>query len=204
MSPIKQYISVLHSSKFYPGFVLLGANIILLIILIFIAFKAYDQYTYSEQIQAELAETKQNINLIRNNRSLLSERIDGYNLILEKLIPDDESYFAVISALDQLETRTGVSIKSYTINLESTTEDKLALQVNVEGQQEAIDLFLKEYPYISGRLLTSESTSLTSDADISYSFTLNFYHKKFENGASGGRQITEQELLFLDEISTRM
>lgn len=204
MSNIKDYTSLLNTPKFYPSFVLLGANIVLLVIAIFISVKAYDQYVYSSQIQTDIDKTKSDINLIRNNQSLLSERIDEYNKLLEKLIPDEETYFSVISALDLLESRTGVTIASYTINLQSTTEEKLALQVSVVGEKEAVDKFLDEYMYVGGRLLTSESIIIGGDVETTYSFILNFYHKPYADGGTTARKITQKDLDYLDEVKSKL
>jgi hypothetical protein len=154
--------------------------------------------------QDKVQEMKATITLIRNNQSIFNGRIEEYNDELKQLIPDQESYFSVISTLEQLASRTGVVINSYSVNLNSTTEEKLTLSVTIEGDENSIQEFIKQYRYGGGRLLTTDGLNITPDDLQSVTFSLNFYHNEFKDTVSSNSRVTTEDLQKLDEIKTQL
>ena len=121
--------------------------------------RLYGDYNALQTRSQEIEDARTSVRLIQNNKTLVSQNIDEYNKILEKVIPDKESYFLVITALEQLAARTGVRVVSYSIDLTSTTEEKLTLEVEIVGDLASIENFMKEYHFAGGRLITNERLS---------------------------------------------
>lgn len=98
--------------------------------------------------------------------------------LLKRLIPDVESYFSIIFALEELSKQTNFIITSYIINLQSSTQNKLSLTVQGTGNRDSFLTFLKEYNFTGGRLITAEKIEYSADISGGSSLNLNFYTKK--------------------------
>lgn len=188
----------------YPTLVIVVLDLILLAGLIYFGLQLRTTYTNMIASQDKVQKMKATITLIRNNQSVFDGRIDEYNELLEQLIPDNESYFSVISTMEQLSTRTGVIINSYSVNLDSTTEEKLTLSVTVEGTEETLQKFIQEYKYGGGRLLTTDGLDITPDKLESITFSLNFYHNEFRDTVSSSSRVASSDLELLDEIKIQL
>jgi hypothetical protein len=201
-------LSTLTSQLKNPKYYFIYARIVFCLLLLggslYLGFQAYDNFTQYDAVNTELNTARDNANLIRNNEQILSANIDSYNELLGNLIPDQESYFQVILALENLATKTGVNITSYSIDLTSTTENKLTLQVDIEGTEESLENLLKEYMFISGRLLTNENVTISKKDDGKMKFSINFYHSLPDGSASNTEQVTQKDLEFLDSIKQKM
>ena len=189
----------------YPILLLGIIDLGLVIGVFFIGNTLYQKYLSVQAEKDKISQLKSRVVLVRNNKEIFDGRVDEYNEILEKLIPDEESYFSVITALDALANRTGVSITSYSINLKSTTEEKLTLSLVIDGDQEALNKLLADYMFAGGRLITNEeSTIAVEEEEQSLSISFNFLHKKFNNTVISSVVVSERDIQFLDEVKQKM
>ena len=201
---IKVIKSLLLNKNVYPTVIVVTLDVILLGILIFYGFKLQSRYDEMLATEEKVQKMKATITLIRNNRNLFSGDTEKYNTILESLIPEEESYFNVITALENLTQKTGVVIDSYSVNLSSTTEEKLTLKVDITGDETSIQKFIQEYKYASGRLITTEEMEINSEKLDSLSFSVNFYHNKFKDTVSPDSKVMKADLIKLDEIEEQL
>jgi hypothetical protein len=189
----------------YPIIFLVLINIGLLFGLFYIGNNLYQKYLTLRTEKDEISILKSRVVLARNNKEIFAGRIDEYNELLEKLIPDEESYFSVITALDALANRTGVTISSYSINLKSTTEEKLTLTLNIEGDQDSLNKLLADYLFTSGRLIINEESSIMNDAEKqNLNISFNFFHKQYKEKAISTAVVNEKDIRFLDEVKAKL
>jgi len=201
---LKGLKTLFQNKRVYPTILLVTIDVVALGLLIYFGLRINTLYNEMISNQNQVQEMRATVNLIRNNRNLFENDTEQYNEILEKLIPDQESYFLVISALDQLSERTGVVIDSYSVNLNSSTEEKLTLTVNVVGTPEAIQKFIQEYKFVSGRLITSEKIEISQDNLESMTFSLNFFHNEFRDTVGLDSRVTQEDLDRLLEIGEQL
>ena len=166
--------------------------------------RLYGDYNALQTRSQEIEDARTSVRLIQNNKTLVSQNIDEYNKILEKVIPDNESYFLVITALEQLAVRTGVRVVSYSIDLTSTTMEKLTLEVVIEGNLASIENFMKEYQFAGGRLITNERLSLNLKDLQNITFSLNFFHKEFQDGVEGSSIAGKNDIKEIDDIASKL
>lgn len=201
---LKSVKTVLKRRSIYPTAMLFLINIAIVIGIITLGNNLFLKYKILETEKDALFKLRSKVVLVRNNKEIFNGKIEEYNIILGRLIPDEESYFSVISALETLASKTGVTIDTYTIDLKSTTVEKLTLSLGISGDPGAINQLLQNYTYVSGRLLTNEKSTFSSDEDqkeVSISF--NFYHKPFKDAVSPGTIINEKDIQLLEEISLK-
>lgn len=182
--------AVVLTREFIPIAAFLAVDLVLIIFAAYLGYTAYNKQQEMVQQQYVTEAMKSNADLVQANKSLLSERIEDYNRVLDQLIPDTETYFSVIAAFEQLGARTGVSVESYSINLTETTEEKLSLDLNIIGDLEAIATLLRDYHFVSGRFLTNEEVTLTFGEDVVIDFTVNLVHKPYVPQLGGVADIT--------------
>lgn len=138
-------------------------------------FELYSDFNVQNKLTAQLTEE---VRVLQDNKQLLAD-VEDFNETLSQLIPDTESYFQVISALEQLEETTGIVIDTYSINLEQTTQEKLSLDVSIDADVNSFEAFLQKYHFGSGRLLVNDAISFKPNELSSTNVTLHFYHKAF-------------------------
>ncbi len=194
----------LQNKNVYPTVIIVFFDIILLAGLVYFGLQLRATYTEMIASQDKVQEMKATITLIRNNQTIFNGRIEEYNEILDQLIPNSESYFSVISTLEQLSAKTGVAINSYSVNLDATTEEKLTLSVVILGDATSLQKFIQEYKYGGGRLLTTDGLNMTPQELESITFSLNFYHNQFRDTVSSSSQVSSSDLELLDEIKTQL
>lgn len=193
-----------YNKKVYPTLLILVVDLLLIVGLIYFGLQLRTKYTDLITSEDDVQSMKATITLIRNNQSIFNGRIDEYNELLEELIPNNESYFSVITTLEQLAARTGVVINAYSVNLDSTTEEKLTLSVTIEGDATSLQRFIQEYKYGGGRLLTTDGLNITPDELESMVVSLNFYHNEFRDTVSSTSRVAASDLELLDTIRTQL
>ncbi len=200
LDQIKRFIL---NANFLPIALFLVMDIVLLGFIIYLGLNTWNLYNDLEIKKSELESTKQAATLIKNNKALLEENIETYNEILNELIPNEESYFKVIAAFEKLGAKTGVNIQSYSINLDDTTEEKLSLELTVSGTRENVEQLLRDYKYVSGRLITNEEMTVTFEDGAATSFTVNLIHRPFVSSDSQVTDtITQEDVDFLEDIQS--
>jgi len=94
----------------------------------------------------EISDLKKKSQLVSYKQEIINEGIDlaQTNKLFTKLIPNEEDFFSVITALEKISLETNFLIVNYSINLKSSTKNKLSLTVEGKGDQDAFFKFLKE------------------------------------------------------------
>ncbi|PIQ73736.1 hypothetical protein COV58_00845 [Candidatus Roizmanbacteria bacterium CG11_big_fil_rev_8_21_14_0_20_36_8] len=176
-------------------------DVFLLAVLIYFSFKTFGVQTEYVSSLANIESIKSSVLLIKNNKKLLNKELKVYIDLLDNLIPDTESYFRVIDALEQLEKAHNVNVESYSINLQQTTEEKMSLELAIQGSKEDIESLIGSYQFISGRLITNDALNINLKESNSISFPISLYHKKYENVESEETVIiSKEDIDFLDQI----
>src|SRR3989344_2958435 len=201
----KKLINLIKSKLFLPTALYVVIDIVLLVFIIFIFFTCYDRYFEIKSREVEIEDLKLSADLIKGNKDLMQENVEYYNELLDKLIPHEENYFQVISALNRLENETGAIIHSYSINLNETTEKKLSLLLTVGGDEESIADLLERYLYSSGRLITNGEVTVSFDNLSSFSFAINMIHIPKEDVILPDVVIIkEDDILLLEKIGREL
>ena len=201
---LKRFSELFQNKVAVSTFVVVVLLITTLTAAIVIGLRLYGDYSALQLRSQEIEDARTSVRLIQNNKTLVSQNIDEYNKILEKVIPDNESYFLVITSLEQLAARTGVRVVSYSIDLTSTTEEKLTLEVEIEGDLASIENFMKEYQFAGGRLITNERLSLNLKDLQNITFSLNFFHKEFQDGVEGSSIAGKNDIKEIDDIASKL
>lgn len=163
--------SLFKTKGFYNVFFLVIIDIILFGLLLYGFFFTYQRFSSLIQERVALEENRQKAQLVRNNKQQLETDIADYNAVLDRLIPNQESYFQIINAFEKLSLATNLPIENYTINVEDTTSEKISFSLRLTGSSQEVNSFLKNFNYSSGRLIVSDSWSLLNDGTVS---TLDF------------------------------
>ncbi len=151
---------------------------LLIIIVFYIGFTENAAYNKKNTIlKSENAVLINKINLI-NNVVPKSEILDEDIKFLNSLIPNTEDYFSIIYALEKLSQKTKFSIVSYSVNVATSTSQKLRISVTGIGDSQSFVDFLKDYNFSGGRLITSDKVSLDPNFSGSIIVDLTFYNKK--------------------------
>lgn len=180
INPYLKYL--LKENLGYIG-LLVGLIIVSIIAVYFLSIRISENQVIIDARAKEVKELQNKQNLIAaatsQNPQGLTEDVD----ILKNLIPDTEDYFSIVYALDELSQKTGFIISSYTINLASSSTNKLSLIVSGVGNSDAFLKFLQDYNLGGGRLITTEKIELNAKDVETFRLALNFYNKKVSEGA---------------------
>lgn len=197
--------SKLNLRPYYPLMILWGMNVVLAVVILIGVVQIANTVQNYIVIKETTQELQNKVDLVTENRKIDQEELDRMNMALAQLIPDDEDYFLVISALDRLTRQTGFSLTKYSINLSSSTSEKLALSIDGSGDEESFLKLLETYQYEGGRLITNERLEFSPNNLKSVELTLNFYHKKPTQVVdSGNKKITKQDMEFVQSLINKM
>lgn len=148
----------------------------------------------------KLVELQKNIRDLRLKKSILDPLIVGNEEGIEedvkamnKLIPETEDYFLIISSLEELSAKTAFVITSYEVDLKKSQANKLSLNVTGIGDEQSFISFLQQYNFQGERLITIENISLGKEETGTFSLTLNFYSQKAS--AVGNNELNYQQAL---------
>lgn len=169
-------LKIIKSKLFLPTALYVVMDIILITFTVFLCIATYQKYQEVKKIELEITDLKVSVDLIKGNKDLVKENVSFYNELLDKMIPNEETYFQVISALDKLEDETGVIIYSYSIDLKQTTENKLSLSLTLGGDTKNVQDMLQRYVYSSGRLITNQKVDLDFTSLENFQFDINMIH----------------------------
>lgn len=104
--------------------------------------------------------------------------LDYVNSVLTMLIPSQEDYFSIIAALEKLSLETGFLITSYTINIQKSSEEKLSLVIEGQGDPDAFLRFLQEYNFSGGRLITIDKINFSQEDFSGSKINISVYTRK--------------------------
>lgn len=127
-------------------------------------------------LEATVSDIEARADNVRRNTTLTAEEMEEFNQKAAQLIPSEESYFSLISAMEQLSQKTGFVLSDYNIDLASEGQNKVAITVKGTGDIEDFLNFLEVYNYAGGRLVTVEQFDVPLENPESYNLVLNFYH----------------------------
>ncbi|PJC81284.1 hypothetical protein CO007_05415 [Candidatus Roizmanbacteria bacterium CG_4_8_14_3_um_filter_36_10] len=102
--------------------------------------------------------------------------MDEVNKVFTRLIPNEEDFFSIIVALDTISKKTNFIITGYSINLQTTNKNKLALTIGGAGDNEAFFNFLRDYRYVGGRLITIDKINYNTTTFAQTQLGVNFYN----------------------------
>ncbi len=165
----------------FPFILLIFANILILIFL-----HNFYRTTYKNNLLT-LKKTNQEIKKMEKAKQSLksmpftAEEIERYYQLINTLIPDSESVFKVIAALENLSQSTGFFITNYSLTpLGKTAGNENVLEVTVTGTGNREDFMnlLKNYNFASGRLITMDNLTLSPSTDSTIQLVFKFYSKK--------------------------
>ena len=136
----------------------------------------------------------------------MEDKVSTFNEALDQLIPSQESYFQIISALERLSINTGLKLDDYTINIQDTTSEKISFSMITEGTVSQIQNFFKTYNFASGRLIISEKMTLTqNDQNQSLSFDLSMFNAAYDIGqVTDIPAVKEEDVKMMEEVISQL
>lgn len=152
----------------------------LMVIIFFIPFQIRNYYNYQEKIKL----LEQDINQLARKKSIIfsinPKESNSLVQTLNSLIPPSEDYFSIFSTLENISSKTGFRIVSYSIKISQKPKDKIVVKVNGEGTPDSFLKFLESYQYKGSRLITMDNIEF-SPGNFKTSLALNFYTKEMKN-----------------------
>jgi hypothetical protein len=154
----------------------------------------------------EISDLKKKAELVSYKQEIIKEGIDlkEANNLFTKLIPNEEDYFSVIAAFEKISQDTNFLIINYSINLKSSTKDKLSLTIEGKGDQDAFFKFLKDFRYIGKRLITIDKIDYRSTGFLEVSLIVNFYSGKNNNMLTTASKLTDEEKKLIQTIKEKV
>jgi len=99
-------------------------------------------------------------------------------VVLSSFLPDEPNLYQIIKLIDQLASETRFVIHSYDLkHLEAKpdTLQKQSLKLVGSGTIEEFMMFLKQYKFITGKLLTVDDVNLTGSKRVLSNLSVNIY-----------------------------
>lgn len=158
----------------------------------------YDARNKSKRLQSELSY----YNLAKK---LVTEDVEEYNSLLRRLIPEREDYFAIIASLESLSIYTGIDVSRYSIELPPQGSSKYSLSILGTIPVELLPVFLENYQYGTGRLVTVESMSYRDAAENNVRIQLNMYNRDVEtSNVTRVGSLTEEDMELIRDIQVKI
>jgi hypothetical protein len=194
---------ILYDQKAF--FISLGVFVLLFFIVLIIYAKFNSQKKEVDLMSNEVVMLKNRYDTLKYNKSLTEDQIKEYNKLLASLVPETEDYFSIIYAIEEISKESHFSITDYTIDVSSTTKEKLTLSVAGQGDTDAFLSFLQEYQYAGGRLATIDKIQYGGITAGNTRIALNFYSKRFTfNESVQVPQLNKEEIEKLEAIRKKV
>ena len=138
-------------------------------------------YARATELQSSIEQTTNDIQNLKQKQQLVAAstqeqtNLDEDLQLMNRLIPQSQDYFTIIQSLENLSQQTQFQITSYTINLSSSTDTKLAIIVRGVGDSSAFVRFLDDYQLNGGRLITIEKVTINPLNPGEVQLNMNFY-----------------------------
>lgn len=167
--------------------------------------KSVENKSQIKTIFAEIEDLNSKKELIVLRGKLKNEGldIDEINKLFYKLVPEEEDFFSIISALEKISIETGFFITEYELNLSASSAKKISLNVYGIGNNNVFMSFLKEYNFGGGRLITINEISFSSQSVKGNKLTLTFYSGKAPE-STAKIIVNNQDKQFLKEIKNKI
>lgn len=165
-------------------FYIIGNVFIFILIIITVRVGLTENSSYNKKITALKTELSQLQNKVTLMQTIIpsSDKLDEDLNFLNTLIPNMEDYFSIIYALEKLSQKTNFIITEYSVNVRTSTVEKLKLSVNGIGDSQSFINFLKDYNFGGGRLITSDKIQLDPNFFGAIKIDLTFYAKSISAG----------------------
>ena len=176
------------------------------LLLIFCIVAANEYFSSQEKLAAlktEVDTLKAQSVTLTNNKQLVANNLDDYNLLLSHLIPDTEDFFSITLALERLSALSGFNILRYNIVLSSSTREKLSLTIEGDGNADSFLTFLENYQFAGGRLVTNEKLEFSTNSLGKIKLALNFYTKKNPTVTGTMAKLTPEDIKTLTTIKEK-
>lgn len=158
-------------------------------------------------IDKEIVDLQKKSEFVSYKQQIVNEGIDlpEVNKILTQLLPNEEDFFTVISALEKISKDTNFLMTSYAINLKATKKDQLALTVEGQGDDQAFFNFLKDYRYLGGRLITLDKIDYKTTGFAQIRLNINFYSGMEKASANEtAKQLSSKDKKLISEIMSKV
>jgi len=184
-------------------------SFIIFIILFCITLIFFARYNTQKKeigmMNREVSMLKNRYDTLKYNKTLSEDQIKDYNLLLASLVPETEDFFSIIYALEQISLASHFQITDYVIDVASTKNERLSITVQGEGDSDAFLVFLKEYQFSGGRLVTSNKIQFGGGSLGTTKVSLNFYSKRFTfNESIQIPKLYKEEIAKLEEIQKKI
>lgn len=157
--------------------IILAIGAIFLMVFAYFVFQIVTTNQLIEEARQEQTKLQGEISYFNLARQLTQNDVESYNTLLMRLIPEKEDYFSIIASLERLSLYTGLDVSRYSIDLPEQGNDKYTLSIVGTVPKNILPLFLANYQYGTGRLVTIESMTLNDSDENNVNLILNFYAK---------------------------
>lgn len=175
--------------------------IISILVLVYVFnYQIRDFFSY----QKKISDINQELTELQTKREIVysykPEELDVLIKTINALLPQQEDYFSIMSAIENISSRTGFRVLSYAVRFSQASRDKVTLEVEGYGTPDALIQFLQNYQYQGGRLITMDEIEFAPQSQKT-SFTLNFYAKEAKISSSGPLKIDKKIIDLVKKIS---
>ncbi len=162
--------------------VLFFLDILFIILIIFFYIQQIKQFNKQKSIlkdKIESSEKRKSLIELANNLKNRDIDVELINQYLNSLIPNNENFFSIITALENLSQETGFMIINYNLDFIDTNSKTVSLKITGIGDMDTFLEFLKNYRFNGGRLITinkidyypeDQTNSLTNEKNLYLTF----------------------------------
>lgn len=189
-------------SRYYAGVAAIWA----VALIFFVAFAVlffFSMNTYNEVqlTKDDLDNKKSEASYITLAEELAATKVNGYNALLQRLIPETEDYFSIIASLERMSIRTGLKITRYNLNLPTAGQEKFTLTIVGTVPIEDLPRFLNTYKFGTQRMVTIEAIQITNQPENNVRFTMNYYSKPVTGtNFSQVASLSQEDLTIMEEV----
>ncbi len=185
--------------------IIVGIGMVFLFLFAYFAFQVITTYQLIEETRAQQTKLQGEISYFNLASKLTADDVEGYNTLLLRLIPEVEDYFSIIASLERLSLYTGLDVSRYSIDLPEQGKDKYTLSIVGTVPQSILPLFLQNYQYGTGRLVTIESMTLSDAKENNINLVLSFYSQAVtpSNILKVG-SLSQEDVAMMQKIQAKM
>ena len=185
--------------------IIVGTGVIFLLFFAYFALQVATVYQLMDETRQQQTKLQGEISYFSLASKLAANDVEAYNTLLLRLIPEVEDYFSIIASLERLSLYTGLDVSRYSIDLPEQGVDKYTLSIVGTVPKRILPLFLKNYQYGTGRLVTIESMTLNNNEDNNINLVLSFFSQAVtpSNILKVG-SLAQDDIILMQEIQGKM
>lgn len=205
------YFLIKQVQKNFSFILVFFLDILLIVFLIFFYIQKIDQFNKQKlTLEDKIKSLKTRESLIELTKNLKKRNIDVelINQYLNSLIPNNEDFFLIITALENLSHETGFIIINYDLSLINTNRKRVSVAITGIGDMKTFLEFLKKYRFNSGRLITIDKIDYSPE-DLTRSSTnekklyLTFYSQQKQPNNISLNTINDNDKKLILEILSK-